>query len=224
MNKTHAILFDLDGTLIDSNPEIVAAINHVRAIHGVAPISLEKMRPYISLGAAQMIKISSPELVETQNFDELLQAMLESYQAKILNPPQLYPGIHEALTWLTEQNTPWGIVTNKNTQLTEAILKHDTPLQHHQALVCGDTLPECKPDPAPLSLACEQLQVAPDQCIYAGDASTDMAACHALNMPGWIAKYGYIHPKDNPESWPHSAIIDCPTQLLSLIKAHFSEQ
>ncbi|WP_341503759.1 HAD-IA family hydrolase [Gallaecimonas sp. GXIMD4217] len=205
-----AVLFDLDGTLLDTAPDLRRALNEVLADHGRAPLSLAAVRPHATHGTKSLLTLAFGEgAFERQ---ALREAFWAAYLRDIALETRLFQGVAELIATLDGAGIPWGIVTNKVTHLTEAALPNYTELAACAALVCGDTLAERKPHPSPLLHAARQLGVAPEHCLYLGDAVTDMEAARDAGMTGLVASWGYVddsHPK-----WPAQAVLAHPVQLL----------
>lgn len=210
-----AILFDLDGTLIHSAPGLWHAVNCLRHDYKLAPVGLDKVTPHISFGAKKIIEQSSPELLECDEIGLLEHQALSHYQHTATRDIALYEGVAEALAWLGKKKIPWGIVTNKVIQYTDIILSKIAPLQQASLCICGDTLPNKKPDPDQLILACKELNITPDQCLYIGDSHTDIIASKAIDMPCWLAAYGYIPDMTNSHLLKADQTIEKSTDLIS---------
>ncbi len=207
---TKAVLFDLDGTLLDTAPDLCRAINEVLADHGRGPLTLEAVRPHATHGTKSLLTLAFGEgAFERQ---ELREAFWAAYLRDIALETRLFEGVDELIKALDKAGIPWGIVTNKVTHLTKAALPNYGELAACQALVCGDTIAERKPHPAPLLLAASQLGVAPEHCLYLGDAVTDMEAAREAGMAGFVASWGYVD-ESHPQ-WPAQAVLKHPLELL----------
>jgi phosphoglycolate phosphatase len=210
-----SVLFDLDGTLLDTAPELAAALNTLRSQHGQAPLPLASIRAVISQGSQGLIRLGFGISENDQQFMPLRQQLLALYAQNLGNNTPLFPGIAELLAVLEEQRIPWGIVTNKLTEHTQPLLQKLQLAQRTICVVSGDTLAYSKPHPAPLLYACELLQSEPKRCIYLGDAQQDVLAGNAASMTTLIAAYGYLSPDDQPEAWSAAGIIQHPQELLN---------
>ena len=214
-----SILFDLDGTLIDTAPEFIVAVNHVRAELGLLPLPstlLSETRSAISFGVkavtASGFKDYSIYSINTLNQNqpgsnpevpqaELWERVLKVYEANLGLYAKPFPGILTLLETLEHRNIPWGVVTNKKFALAEPLLER-LQLKHRAAcIVGGDTTPYSKPHPAPLYYACEQIGRLPNQCIYVGDAKTDIAAGNAAGMKTITALFGYVGDVELAKQW-----------------------
>jgi 2-phosphoglycolate phosphatase len=207
------VLFDLDGTLLDSAPDFVATINVLRAGHGHGPIAAETLRPHVSKGARAMVTTAFPALDHAER-DALIPAFLAVYQRELARHGRPFEGIEALLQAIEAAGSRWGIVTNKPEYLARALL----PLLGWEArcaiLVGGDTLPVRKPEPLPLLHAAQALGVAPRDCAYVGDDERDILAARAAQMPSVVALWGYRRDEDNPVAWRADVMVDLPQQLL----------
>lgn len=217
-HPVRAVLLDLDGTVLDTAPDMVAALNDLRTARQLAPLPYALARQYVSHGARGLVRIGFPDASEAQ-FEVLRRAFLEAYAARVTGDTRIFEGIESALAVLEAAGVPWGIVTNKPQGLTEALLAHLGLLTRAAVLVCGDTLPERKPHPAPLLHAARQLGIEPVECIYIGDAERDVQAARAAGMRVYVALFGYIPADESPLEWPASAWLDAPAALVALLEA-----
>ena len=214
--RARAALFDLDGTLLDTAPDLAAALNLLLAEEGRTELELAVIRPHVSNGAIAVVRTGFPEVgVDSEAFAQLRERFLAHYRAALSVQTRLFPGFEAVLATLEAHALPWGIITNKSTWLTEPLLA-DLGLSARAACVMsGDTLPERKPHPRPLLVAAERIAVAPADCVYVGDALRDVQAARAAGMVPLGARFGYVNPADGPESWPVAGWLDHPQELLS---------
>lgn len=219
MNKRQAdraVLFDLDGTLADTAPDLAAALNRLRADQGLEPLPLERLRPFASAGARGLVHIGFGIKPGDGEYASLREAFLEYYRERTCIDTRLFPGIPELLEALAARGVAWGIVTNKATRFTDRIvagmkLKPD-------CVSCGDTTPHLKPHPAPLLHAAEQLGLAPKACVYLGDDLRDIQAARAAGMRPIAVDWGYHHPENGgPGTWEADAVIARPQELIALL-------
>jgi N-acetyl-D-muramate 6-phosphate phosphatase len=208
------VLFDLDGTLADTAPDLAAALNRVRRDRGLQPLPLARLRPYASHGARGLLGAGMGIHPEHEHYQELRDAFLEHYAAALCVETALFAEVAALLDAIEARSLRWGIVTNKATRLTAPLLEALGLAARAHAIVCGDTTAHAKPHPAPLLHAALQLGVAPARCVYVGDAERDVIAGIAAGMRTIVARYGYIEPEDAPEDWPASGSIDTPGGLL----------
>jgi 2-phosphoglycolate phosphatase len=210
---SRAVLFDFDGTLADTAPDLAAAVNRMRVEQGHEPLPLERLRPFASAGARGLVQAAFGIKPEDAEYPALREAFLEYYAERVCEKTTLFPGIPELLHELRSRAIAWGIVTNKATRFTERIvlalgLKPD-------CVACGDTTPHLKPHPAPLLHAAERLKLFPESCLYLGDDLRDMKAAHAAGMRPIAVEWGYHHPEQGgPDSWEAAAVIAHPLDLV----------
>ena len=211
-----AVLFDLDGTLLDTADDLGAALNAVLAAEQRPLVAAEFYTPLASHGSAGLLRFAFGDQFE-QRKDELRQAFLNYYADNVVVHTRLFAGVDELLQGLSDRGIHAGIVTNKPHALTQLVLPYFPQLQQLPVIVSGDTLNVAKPHPQPLLHAAELLRVAPSQCWYVGDAERDIQAGNAAGMRTILARYGYIHANDQPDQWGAHADIARPQQLLALL-------
>jgi phosphoglycolate phosphatase len=212
-----AVLFDLDGTLLDTADDLGAALNFVLSQNKLPVTTKEHYRPVASDGALGLLQLGFKQRLKDFDYQQLRGDFLNYYRDNIAKHTLLYPGIDELLTKLDQQNIAWGVVTNKPEGLTRLLLPNFPQFSSCQILVGGDTLAQRKPDPAPLLFACQQIKVAPEQCYYVGDALRDIQAGNAAKMTTVVAHWGYIKATDNCSNWQADLIHYSPTELLQLL-------
>jgi 2-phosphoglycolate phosphatase len=211
-----AVLFDLDGTLLDSADDLGAALNAVLAAEQRPAVSADCYTPIASHGSYGLLRFAFGDEFEPRK-DQLRREFLRYYAAKVVVHSRLFDGVEQLLNGLSERGIQAGIVTNKPAALTHLVLPYFPCLQALPVVVSGDTLAVAKPHPQPLLYAAELLQLAASQCWYVGDAERDIQAGKAAGMHTVLARYGYIHANDQPEQWGAHADIERPQQLLQLI-------
>jgi 2-phosphoglycolate phosphatase len=207
------VLFDLDGTLLDTAPDLADACNSALETAGFAVHSEETLKPFISGGAAAMLRHAEPELDDTR-FSALLENMLEIYQQNIAQRTRFFEGIDTVLDELDRRGTPWGIVTNKYRRFTEPLLAAMDLAQRTPCIISGDTLPEKKPHPMPLLEASRLLARPPDSAVYIGDARRDIEAGRNAGMSTLAAAYGYVNANDPAAAWGADEQIYKPLELI----------
>jgi phosphoglycolate phosphatase len=214
---SQAVLFDLDGTLADTAPDLAAAVNRLRADQGLAPIPLERVRPFASAGARGLLRVGFGVEPGQAEFDALRDAFLENYRERTCVETRLFPGIGELLAALAARSIRWGIVTNKATRFTDRIV---AALRLEPAcVVCGDSTAHTKPHPEPLRYAAELLKLSPGACYYLGDDLRDMQAARAAGMRAVAVQWGYHHPDSGaPGTWPADHTIDHPMDLMARLQ------
>ena len=211
-----AVLFDLDGTLADTAPDLAAAVNRLRADQGLEPMPLELLRPFASAGARGLVHAGFGVKPGDDEYDALREAFLEFYRERPCVDTRLFPGIAELLQEFARRAIPWGVVTNKATRFTERIVSTLGLVPH--CVVCGDTTPHLKPHPAPMLHAAGLLAVPAKDCVYLGDDLRDIQAAQAAGMRAVAVDWGYHHPESGgPEAWNADAVIAHPRDLIGLL-------
>jgi N-acetyl-D-muramate 6-phosphate phosphatase len=215
----HAILFDFDGTLVDSAPDLAGAANDLRIEHGKEPLPYESLRPFATYGARSLVKVALGLGPGDDDYEQNRQRFLAIYGERKLHNSRLFGGVLELLVAIERRGLPWGIVTNKNSRLAEPMI--DALLRDRafipQIVICGDTTPSPKPHPMPLTTAAEALSVSPQHCVYVGDGESDVKASIACNMPCVLAAYGYIPDLALARAWGAHHEIDEPIELLRIL-------
>jgi phosphoglycolate phosphatase len=211
-----AVLFDLDGTLVDTAPDMVAVLQSMQSDHGFVPVDYELGRSYVSNGAIGLLRLGFPDLNDDQ-IEQLRPAFLERYAERICDRSAIFPGLELLLDHLRNIGRPWGVVTNKPQFLTEPLLEALQLLETAVCCVSGDTLPQRKPDPAPLHHACEIGGLDAARTLYIGDSSRDIAAGRAAGMGTIAAAYGYITPDDDASAWGADAIAANTEELAHIV-------
>lgn len=211
-----AILFDLDGTLADTAPDLALAINLLRASAGMAPTPYELLRPVASAGARGMLKVAFDLAPEDHDYEAKRIAFLDNYAANLTVHSSLFPGVPAMLDGLTELGLGWGIVTNKAARFTTPLVEQ-IGLQGAGCVVSGDTMAHAKPHPAPLLEAARRLGLAPQQCWYVGDDLRDIEAGHAAGMITIACAWGYCGALA-PQSWNAHYLLDSPQALLEVVR------
>ena len=212
-----AVLFDLDGTFADTAPDLGAALNHVRSLHQLPPLTITQIRPQASHGARGLLKLGLNLEPDDVIFNEMRDAFLAHYTAHICDHTQLFPGMAELVAELEQRNTQWGIVTNKPHRYTVPLMEALGYAERAACLISGDTCARAKPYPDPLLKACEIAGTTPAQCLYLGDDLRDMQAANACGMRGIIANYGYVSPDCSVKNWQAHGSIATPPQLLKFL-------
>lgn len=208
------ILFDLDGTLVDTAPELGLALNMQRERHGLEPLPQPVIRPYASHGTQGLLKVGFGLTPQSDSFAAMRSEYLELYDQVFDRAPVLFPGMAELLQELRARGLPWGVVTNKPRRFTLPIMQALGLLDEAACVVSGDDAPRAKPHPDTLLRACEIAGLDPAVCCYVGDAERDIQAGQAAGMHTVVARYGYLDETDQPEAWGAEALIDTPLDLL----------
>lgn len=210
-----AVLFDLDGTLADTAPDLAAAMNKVRTDRGLDPTPYEQLRPVASAGARGLIGASFGLKPGDEGYEELRIAFLDNYEAAIATHTLLFDGMHALLESLQARNVAWGIVTNKAARFTDLLVPR-IGLGHAGCVISGDTTPHSKPHPAPLLEAARRLGIAPGECWYVGDDLRDIQAGCAAGMATVAAAWGYCGHAE-PTTWEADAMALMPLDVLKLL-------
>ncbi len=215
MVSIETVLFDLDGTLLDTAPDLAYALNRVLEEQGRAALAFAAIRPVVSHGAMALIRLGFGLEPEEPEFEPLRQRLLAIYRDNLARETRPFPGMQELLEQLETQGLRWGVVTNKPAWLTDPLLAALGLFERAACVVSGDTLPERKPHPAPMLHACRLAGSAPEACLYIGDAERDVAAGRAAGMGTLVARFGYIDKVDKPELWGADGLIDAPAEVLN---------
>jgi N-acetyl-D-muramate 6-phosphate phosphatase len=213
-----AVLFDLDGTLLDTAPDMVGALNALRREELLAPMPYEAIRSVVSHGAARVVKAGFPD-ADPEAALQLQRRFLEIYRGALSRETRLFPGMSDVLDALARLTIKSGIVTNKAAWLTEPLLEELGLRERFACVVSGDTLAERKPHPLPLLHAAALAGVSPSECIYVGDAERDVQAAHAAAMPALVANYGYLRADEDASLWGGDGYLDRPLDLLDWLNA-----
>jgi phosphoglycolate phosphatase len=211
------VLFDLDGTLLDSAPDFVATLGLLRSRHGLPPMPGERVRPHVSKGSRAMLQAAFPDM-DAPAREALVQPFLDIYRAELGRHGKPFDGIEPLLSAIEDGGSRWGIVTNKPEALARALLPLLGWERRCAVLVGGDTLPVAKPDPRPLLHAARAEHLAPGECVYVGDDERDIIAARAAGMPALVALWGYRLDSDDPIAWQADALFDTPGDL----RAHWN--
>jgi N-acetyl-D-muramate 6-phosphate phosphatase len=214
---TRAVLFDLDGTLADTAPDLTRALNSLLREHGRPTVSIELTRPLTSSGARGMIKAGFGLSPENAQYERLKTRFLELYGDAVCVETRLFPGMDELLEALEQRGVRWGIVTNKIDRFTRPLLEALGLAARAACVVSGDTVARPKPHPDPLLHASRTLALEPAACLYVGDDVRDILAARAAGMPIIAAGYGYLGDDGDPHEWGADAVIDHPLETLNFL-------
>lgn len=212
--SVRAVLLDLDGTLVDTAPDLCAVLNAQLARHGRPALPYAIARNEVSNGAIGMLRTAFPDVTDSDALERLRLEFLEIYLNEVCINSIIFNGLEDILNEFEQTSRPWGIVTNKPRAMTEPLLATLGLAGRPGCVVSGDRLPERKPHPAPLRLAASELGLDASQCIYVGDAPRDIEAGRAAGMATIAAAYGYIRPSDDPYTWGADLVIRRPRDLL----------
>ena len=212
-----AVLFDLDGTLIDSAPDLGSAADQMRVQRGLLSLPLDAYRPMCGAGARGMLEVAFGITPEHADFEAMREEFFSNYQACMTQRTYAFDGVPELISALQARGLAWGVVTNKSKRFTDPLTAAMPLFATAGAIVSGDTTPHAKPHPAPLLEAAQQLGLAPELCLYVGDDERDIVAGHAAGMRTVAATYGYLGSKTDVAAWNAHAQIKSPLALLQLI-------
>jgi 2-phosphoglycolate phosphatase len=216
-SRIAAVLLDLDGTLLDTAPDLATALNAVLRQQRREPLPFHLIRPWCSEGSQGLLGLGFGIKGDHPDFVQLRMDFLQAYHQNLLEKTVIFPGMAEVLNYLVANHVPWGIVTNKPVALAEKLVKaFDLP--NCKCLVGGDSLAKRKPEPEPLLYACTQLNCAPEKCVYIGDAQRDMEAAKRAHMLAIAALYGYRTVHDSPDDWQADFYINSPHDIIPLLE------
>ena len=214
-----AVLFDLDGTLVDTAPDLVSVLNELLRERGLAPMPYAIARNEVSNGAIGLIKLGFGPDCSAGEYADLRDHFLSKYTGNICNKSLIFNELNTILNVLHEKRRRWGIVTNKPQGMTDALLAKLGIDSLPACVVGGDRLPQRKPHPAPLCLAAEELGVPIERCVYVGDSPRDIEAGRAAGMRTVAAAYGYIRPGEDPRRWGADAVANHSRTLVHALAA-----
>ena len=217
--KIAAVLFDLDGTLADTAPDMARTVNLMREARNLAPVTLEHVRPYVSSGARGMIGAAFDIAPEHPQFQAMREEFLELYGGNLCVDTRLFPGMGELLDVLEAREIRWGVVTNKFERFARPVMEGLGLAQRAAVIVGGDTCPRPKPFPDPLLFAAESIGVAPIHTLYVGDDERDVQAARAAGMPVLVAGYGYLGGGSPPTAWNADGIVNAVEEIGTWIDA-----
>lgn len=212
-----AVLFDLDGTLIDTAPDMAAALNHILNEEGLDRLPLETIRPHVSRGGLALTRLAFDAHRKEDEIEPLRLRFLDYYLQHIAEHSQLFDGFDLVLGRLEQQAIPWGVVTNKPAWLTDPLMLQLGLSKRSAVTISGDTTAQKKPHPLPLITAAKAINRDCKQCLYIGDDPRDIVAGNAADMTTVIARYGYITDASDFDSWQADTQIDHPLQILDLL-------
>ncbi len=213
--QIRAVLFDLDGTLIDSAPDLGAAADKMRVDRGMPSLPLHVYRPMAGAGARGMIGVAFGHTPDHPEYESLKSEFLANYEACMTERTRAFDGVAELVDALLQAGLHWGVVTNKMERFALPLTRQMPLFASARTVIGGDTTPHAKPHPAPLLEAARQIGLAPGDCVYVGDDERDIAAGLAAGMPTVAARYGYLGAKADTLSWGAHAHIDTPLELLN---------
>jgi len=216
MERPGSILFDLDGTLVDTAPDMAAALNLLLLEERKQAIAYERIRPQVSNGARGLLRLGFGIDIEHPDYERLRLRFLSLYESNLSVNSRLFEGMEHVLSHLEQQDIPWGVVTNKPGWLTSPLLAALNLLDRAHCVVSGDTCEKAKPHPMPLLYAADLLGQEAFACLYVGDALRDVEAARAAGMPVFVAAYGYLETGSEPAQWGADALLRHPRDLLKI--------
>ena len=214
------MLFDLDGTLADTAPDMAQALNLLLKEKDYQPLPFDTIRPWVSHGGLALVRLGFGEERGDVELENLRQRFLEIYAENLCRETHLFPGIPQLLAMLSKNGFNWGVVTNKPRYLTEPLVAQLTIQPPPACIVSGDTTTNRKPHPEPMLLACKQAGSDPHECLYVGDAERDIHAGKQAGMKTLVALFGYITDSEDPETWGADGMIRAPMEVFDWLKQH----
>lgn len=219
-SSRQCLLFDLDGTLVDTAEDLCAAMQILLTQHGKPAVAEELFRNVVSQGSFAMICLAFDLAADDPAVAPLREAFLKIYRQQLSAHSKLFEGCEEVLSYCAKHDIPWGIITNKPEHLTLPLLERMHFPSRPSTVVCGDTTAEPKPSSLPMQYALKELGLKAEQCVYFGDADRDIEAAKRVNMPSVAVSWGYIQADDDIETWGAESIIHHPKEILDWLTAN----
>ena len=216
--KLKALLLDLDGTLVNTAPDMVASLNRVLVNHNHSKANITQASKLVSNGAKALLEFGFGDAFKDFSSDELIDEFLTDYAKHVCVDSHLYDGMAEILELCEQSDIRWGVITNKPIELSKSLLEGLELFERCSILLGGDSLPVRKPDPAPLLHSCMVMSLAPSECLYVGDHERDIIAGNAAGMDTAAALWGYIQKHEKPENWKAKFLTNTPQGLLRLVE------
>jgi phosphoglycolate phosphatase len=218
MPRAAAVLFDLDGTLVDSAPDLAGAANQMRLQRGLQALPYDRLRPHAGSGARGMLGEALGQRPGQPGYEVLRVEFLDLYEARLLRETRVFDAVQALLQALERAGMPWGIVTNKALRFATPLAQGLGLLPGAAVLIGGDSTPHTKPHPAPLLEAARRLKLAPEQCLYIGDDRRDVQAGLSAGMGTCVAAWGYLGPDEDVQAWGAGAVLEHPLELLQWLE------
>lgn len=213
-----ALLFDLDGTLIDTAPDFALVLNGMRRRRQLSDIPFEEIHATVSEGARALVELGFNLSEGDEGFEALRQELLDEYLQNLSQQSRLYPGMEDVLSWAESRDIPWGIVTNKPSLYAEPLLRDLKLAERCASLVCPDHVKQRKPHPEPILLACAQMRANATTAVYVGDHRRDIEAGKNAGSTTVACTYGYIHSSDPAHSWGADYTIETASELVQILE------
>lgn len=217
MKRFDGILFDLDGTLIDSAPDLAAAVDKMRLDRGMSSLPFDLYRPMTGTGARGMLGVAFDVTPDSPQFEAMREEFFCNYEADLVTRTEVFDGVASVLEALTQSEVPWGVVTNKSERFVLPLSRQMPLFRDAKVLIAGDTTPHAKPHPEPLLEALRRLGLDAGRCLYVGDDLRDVQAAHAAGMAAAVACYGYLGEAGDPAGWGAEFLLETPAALLNLL-------
>ena len=219
-NRVRAVLFDLDGTLVDSAPDLVGCVQDVMRERGARPLPFRSLRPVVSRGMRGLLTAAyGADFIDCEEYPDVLERCLKLYSERLADRSRLFPHMRRVLDSLARRQLPWGVVTNKPEYLTRPLLEALDLADECAVAVGGGTTTHTKPHPEPMIYAADRLSVKPRACVMLGDDPRDIQAAHSAGMAGLAAAWGYFPPEEDLSAWGAAAVLQSPRDLLGWIDA-----
>lgn len=218
-----AVIFDLDGTLLDTAPDFYSTVNALRAEEGLVALADEQIRAVVSNGARALVAMAFELEFNAPGFDRLHKRLLEIYSQQLAEATRPFPGIQETLDFLAERGLPWGIVTNKSHLYTQPILAALDLQPPPASVVCPEDVTHTKPHAEPLLLACQQMDCCPTKVLYVGDHQRDIDCGKAAGSRTVAAAYGYLDQGCDPSEWQADHLIHSAHDLLGIVEYYLEK-
>lgn len=212
-----AVLFDFDGTLADTAPDLGHALNRQRIARGLPELPIAQIRPQASAGSRGLLGLGFNIKPGDDDYESMRDEFLDFYTQRLCYDTCLFPGVGKLLDQLEMMNLPWGIVTNKPARFAHPLIEILGLAQRVACVICGDEIANTKPHPEPLLTASNKMAIAPTSCIYLGDDIRDVQASLAAGMQPIVARYGYLGSDQSPETWGAKHLINHPEELLAYL-------
>ena len=213
-----AVLFDLDGTLVNTARDMVGALNRLLQTHDMPLADIDEASKQVSNGGRALVELGFGNDLGESKTKQLVGEFLKTYEQHVCDESHLYDHLLEVLEYCEQNGLKWGVITNKPLELAKGVLSGLNLLDRCAILLGGDSLPVKKPDPVPMLHACMILNMAPSQCVYIGDHERDVAAANAAGMDSAAALWGYIPENESPDNWGAKYMVREPSGLINLIK------